>query len=130
MINNNQKKAIWAAAKGNGLSKDDVYSVILSISKKEHMTELTYAEAAKVLNKINNRKYGNVGAAGKITGKQIGMIENLAETLGWDDDTLRNHVENRFKISHMTWLSTKQASDCIEGLKGMIMRKQKNIIGM
>jgi hypothetical protein len=124
MIENKQKKAIWTAAKGKGLSKDDVYSVIMGIAKKERMTELTYVEAAKVLDKINNRKYGNTGASGKISVNQIGMIKDLAISLEWNEIRLNGFIKSRYKIEHINWLSTRQASSCIEALKSMIKRKE------
>ncbi|MEA4986995.1 MAG: phage protein GemA/Gp16 family protein [Anaerovorax sp.] len=122
MIDNKQKKAIWTAAKENGLEKEDIYSVIYNISKKEHMTELTYVEAAKVLDKINNRKYGNTGASGKISDNQMGMIKDLATSLGWNDVRINGFIKSRYKIEHIKWLSARQASSCIEALKSMIKR--------
>lgn len=123
MIDNKQKKAIWTAAKEKGLSKDDVYSVILNTAKKEHMTELTYVEAAKVLDKINNKNNRNYSGPGKITSNQMNMINDLVNKLGWNEERLNGFIKSKYKLEVINWLSMKQASNCIEALKNMIKRK-------
>lgn len=126
MIDNRQKKAIWTAAKENGLEKEDIYSVIYSIAKKEHMTELTYVEAAKVLDKINNKSYRNYSGPGKITSNQKDMINDLVNKLAWNEERLNGFVKSKYKVEVINWLSMKQASNCIEALKNMIKRKDND----
>lgn len=123
MIDNRQKKAIWTAAKEKGLKKEDIYSVIYVIANKEHMTDLTYVEAAKVLDKINNRDSRNYSGPGKITRNQINMINDLVGKLGWNEQRLNSFVKAKYKVEFMKWLSMKQASNCIEALKNMIKRQ-------
>ena len=127
MIDNRQKKAIWTAAKEKGLSKEDLYSVILYISNKDHMTDLTYVEAAKVLDKINNRNSRNYSGPGKITNNQINMINDLVNKLGWNEQRLNGFVKTKYKVEVIKWLSMKQASNCIEALKNMIKRKNNEL---
>lgn len=126
MIDNKQKKAIWTAAKEKGLEKEDIYSVIYSISKKEHMTELTYVEAAKVLDKINNKNNRNYSGPGKITSNQKDMINDLVNKLSWNEERLNGFVKSKYKVEVINWLSMKQASNCIEALKNMIKRKDND----
>lgn len=126
MIDNRQKKAIWTAAKENGLEKEDIYSVIYNIAKKEHMTELTYVEAAKVLDKINNKSNRNYSGPGKITSNQKDMINDLVNKLAWNEERLNGFVKSKYKVEVINWLSMKQASNCIEALKNMIKRKDND----
>ena len=132
MIDEKQRKAIWAASKAKGLSRDDLYSLIYTISKKEHMSDLTFSEAAKVLDRLNSKKEENSAERqyipGKISQEQMSMIYNLASTAGWDILALNRHIFKKFNVQVINWLSKKQASSLIETLKWVI--KQKNSDGL
>lgn len=127
MITDVQKKALWGAASAKGLSKEDLYAVIESVSGKERMTVMTYVEAAKVLDRINN-KNSNVGeyVPGKISPGQMSMIHNLAITAGWNSEQLNSHIFKKFNVNAINWLSKKQASSLIETLKWLIKQKGSN----
>lgn len=134
MIDNRQKKAIWAASKQNGLEKDDLYSLIYTISQKEHMSNLTYVEASKVLDRLNNKKESSSSSShnyvpGKISSAQISMIYDLAATAGWNIFVLNKHILKKYNVQVINWLSKNQASQLIEKLKWVIKQKNSNEFG-
>lgn len=130
MINNDQKKALWSASRAKGLSKEDLYSIISDVSKKEHMTELTYVEAAMVLDRVNNKKHqfnpnkrtDEGGNSETVALRQ--KIYRLTEQLGWNDNNNRinGFIKANFKVETIQWLSKAQCMKLIEMLKKMIER--------
>ncbi len=132
-ISNVQKKALWGAAKANGLDKEALYDVIESITGKEHMTDLTYVEAAKVLDRINNKetyekknqkrtdKGGNIE-----TIAQRRKIYMLTGQLGWNNDNNRinGFVKKNFSVDRIEWLSMQQCNKLIEMLKKMVEQRE------
>lgn len=133
MISNVQKKALWGAAKANGLDKDALYYVIESVAGKEHMTELTYVEAAKVLDRINNKKSyvdnnqkrTDIGGNSE-TIAQRRKIYRLTGQLGWNNDNNRinGFVKKHFKVDRIEWLSAQQCHKLIEMLKKMVEQRE------
>ena len=96
------------------------------------MSDLTFSEAAKVLDRLNSKKEENSAERqyipGKISQEQMSMIYNLASTAGWDILALNRHIFKKFNVQVINWLSKKQASSLIETLKWVI--KQKNSDGL
>lgn len=132
MIDGKQRKAIWAASKAKGLSHDDLYSLIYTISKKEHMSDLTYTEAAKILSRLNNKKEESNNTEyvpGKISPAQMSMIYNLASIAGWDIIMLNKHILKKYNVQIINWLSRSQASSLIETLKWVIKQRGSGELG-
>ncbi len=129
MISHVQKKALWGAARANGLDKDALYDVIESVTGKEHMTELTYVEAAKVLDRINNKKayVENTQKRTDLGGNPETIqlrkkIYQLTGQLGWNDNNERinGFVYKMFKVSRIEWLPVNKCHKLIEILKKMV----------
>lgn len=133
MITSVQKKALWGAAKANGLDKDALYDVIESMSGKEHMTELTYVEAAKVLDRINNKESHVMNNQKRTdkggnpeTVKLRKKIYALTEQLGWNDNNERinGFIYKMFKINRIEWLPADKCHKLIEILKKMVAERE------
>ncbi|HBB28157.1 MAG TPA: regulatory protein GemA [Clostridiales bacterium] len=134
MITNEQKKALWGAAKSKGIDKDVLYSIIEDVSGKEHMTELTFLEAAKVLDRVNNKKHDSnqkrTDEGGNIaTQAQRRKIYVLTGKLGWNDndDRVNGFVKKVFKVERLEWLNKYQCNKLIEMLKKMVIEKGGSI---
>ena len=132
MITNEQKKALWGAAKTKGLDKDVLYSIIESVSGKVHMTELSYVEAAKVLDRINNKKaeQKRTDIGGNIdTQAQRRKIYVLTDKLGWNDNNKRinGFVKKIFCIDKVEWLNKQECNKLIEMLKMMIIERGESL---
>ncbi len=133
MIEQKQIKAIWAAARENGLDKQSVYDVIAAIAEKEHMTDLTYMEAAKVLGKIRGQQGESAApkrtdqGGDKETVPLRRKIYALTGELGWNDDNgrINGFAKKMFKVERIEWLTVKQCHILIEALKQMIDRPMK-----
>lgn len=131
MIEQKQIKAIWASARENGLDKQSVYDVISGISEKEHMTELTYMEAAQVLGRIRGTQYEQQKRTDQGGDPETVPLRRkiyaLTGELGWNDDNNRinGFAKKMFKVERIEWLSVKQCHILIEALKQMLERPSK-----
>ncbi len=131
MITNEQKKALWSASRAKGLEKEDLYNIIEAVSKKEHMTELTYVEAAKVLDRINNKKHNSntkrTDVGGNVETKaQRKKIFYLTGQLGWNDndERINGFVNKIFRVERLEWLNRQQCHKLIEMLKQMVKERE------
>lgn len=133
MIEDKQKKAIWAASREFGLDRETVYDIILAVSEKEHMTELTYLEAAKVIGRIRGkslkheeRKRTDIGGDPRTIPLRK-KIYALTEELGWNNEPerLQGFLRRMYKMERVEWLSVGQCHQLIESLKKMIERESK-----
>ncbi len=134
MIEQKQIKAIWASARENGLDKQSVYDVISGVSGKEHMTELTYMEAAQVLGRIRGQQLPTAPQQKRTdqggdpeTVPLRRKIYALTSELGWNDDNSRinGFCKKMFKVERIEWLSVQQCHILIEALKKMVERPMK-----
>ena len=121
-----QRRMIFKLADLNGLDNDTLHLYIKSITGKTSLTKLTVREATKV---IDGLKSDNSASDGMITFKQRRFIEGLAADLGWlteskklDMVRLNTWLYNKYHISDINWLTSKKASNAIEGLKAMVKR--------
>lgn len=129
MIEKKQIAAIWASAKEYGLDKQNVYDIIGAVSEKEHMTGLTYLEAAKVIGKIKGyaeQSQKRTDAGGDpATVPLRKKIYALTKELGWNDnnDRINGFCKKMFGVERIEWLQVWQCHSCIEALKKMVDRK-------
>lgn len=123
-----QRRKIYMLAGEKGLDNDTLHAYIRSLTGKDSMTQLSIKDAIKVIDGLEGKKQTT---AGMITVKQRKFIEGLAKDIGWVDDTggvdekrLGGWLYTKYGISALTWLTTKKASDAIEGLKAMKQRQE------
>ena len=121
-----QRRKIFKLAGEKGLDSEMLHGFIKNLTGKDSMTQLSIAEAVKVIDGLEGKKQT---AAGMITAKQRKFIEGLAKDIGWVNDTggvdekrLGGWLYSKYDVSALNWLTSKKASNAIEGLKAMKQR--------
>lgn len=137
-ITDDQRKALFAAAKEKGLDIDD----IRALCPKRSISKLSYYEAWDVLNRLNGkpprsngwqrtgprRERREKGVIAQVTPEQLELINQYRIALGWLGSELHAHLDERHYKSDPTRKLTdiKTTDDgvgVIEHLKG-VLRKQ------
>ena len=118
-ITTKQNKLIWVLVSQKGLEKDDLYLIINQVSQKEHLHELTKEEANRVIDRLHLR---HPTPKGMLTTAQEAYIKDLAKQLGWHTNPKRliGFVRKYAKVDDISWLTVRQASNVIEGLKRQV----------
>lgn len=117
-ITYNQIKKIYAAAKSRGIDNEAIHNIVYNISKKEHISELTKSEGILVIDALEGKRI--VGNNEMITGKQKMYIKGLSKELEWNETRLRGFIKKVGGVSDTNFLTKKNASNVIEGLKKLI----------
>ena len=112
-----QLRKIYALAREKGIDNENLHSLLYSICKKEHLSQLTITEAVQLIDSLSGKEI-----PGRVTARQIHFIQGLAKDFGWDEKRLRGFVKKVGGVDDIRWLSKAQASNVIEGLKKL---KQK-----
>lgn len=127
-IENKQKAAIWASAKEYGIDRQGVYDIILAVSGQEHMTALTYLQAAQVLGRIKGCKPKQERTDEGGSGTTISLrrkIYHLTGQLGWNgnNERIEGFVKRMFgKRAELKELDARQCNKLIEILKEYVER--------
>jgi hypothetical protein len=125
-----QRRKMFALARERELDGDALRSCVGSLVGKSSLRELTVKDAIKVIDALLGKQEAiTPNGVRMISHKQRKFIESMAVELGWvlDDGTLDTRrlcrwLENKYGYSHISWLTSKVASDAIEGLKKMKQR--------
>lgn len=134
MMTNKQRCAIWASANKHGIDNEAVHDIISSVANKESMKQLNYVEAAKVLDRINNKrktqKRTDEGGNPE-TVRLRNKIYSLTGELGWNNDNERinRFVYRMFKIDRLEWLPENKCHKLIEILKKMVSKTEVDTNG-
>ena len=127
-IENKQKAAIWASAKEYGIDRQGVYDIIFAVSGQEHMTALTYLQAAQVIGRIKGCSQNQIRTdegGNPDTERLRKKIYKLTGELGWNKNNQRieGFVKRMFgqKVS-LKSLEQWQCHKLIEILKQYIER--------
>ncbi|MCL2618156.1 MAG: regulatory protein GemA [Defluviitaleaceae bacterium] len=125
-----QRRKIFKLKAEHGLDDDTLRAYIHSLVGKSGLKELTMREAIQVIDALAGTK---ANAPGRISCKQQKYLEGLAKQYGWvsedgepDMQRLNGWLEKRYKVSSVLWLTQRNASDAIEGLKAMIDRERRH----
>ena len=113
-------KRFWAVCREYGLSSEEAHDLVLTNMGTEHISELRDSEALYIIDIIQGKKQRKPQTNGKmISDKQLYLINRLSCELGWDDNPARltGFVRKYTGVDNLTWLTAKQASSVIEGLK-------------
>ncbi|MCL2415801.1 MAG: regulatory protein GemA [Defluviitaleaceae bacterium] len=132
-----QRRMIFRLAKEQGLDEDVLRSYVDSITGKSGLRDLTTQDAIKIIDGLSGTKQvTRPDGKRTISDKQRRYIEGMAKELGWTKENekgktevdmirLGKWLENKYGCSYVGWLSSKLASDAIEGLKKMAERERK-----
>jgi len=124
-----QRRKIFKLKAEKGLDDDMLRSYVHTLVGKSSLKELTIRDAITVIDALEDKKQN---APGMISNKQQKYIQGLAVDYGWVGenkkvDMLRlNHwLKSKYGVNSIIWLTSKLASDAIEGLKAMIAREKE-----
>lgn len=126
-----QMRKIYAMAKELNLDNDLLHSLVFSLTGMEHMSALRKMEAVNVIDELEYRKTGqrkkNTYRANRATQDQIYKIKRLEKELRWSDNPrrLKGFIRKYAKVDNLDWLTFKNASDIIEGMKKLLERERK-----
>lgn len=126
-----QRRKIFKLAGEKGLDDELLHAYVHSLTGKGSLKDLSIADAIKIIDGLEGEKKN---ADNMITDKQRKFIEGLAKEIGWLDEEngfdrarLNGWIKSKFGTDNINWLTTKKASDVIEGLKAMKERLQEAI---
>lgn len=126
-MRNQTLKRIWGLAKQQGLSKEDVYTIVYRETGKEHMTDCTDRELERVVKAIIAIKDVNAWRPGMATKRQLWKIHELEHQLGWAENPkrLQAFVEKYYHVQKLEWLRFEQAIACIDSLKNVLEKEKE-----
>lgn len=123
-----QLRKIHALAGERGMDDDLLHEYVYAQVQVKSLKELTVSQAITVIDVLE----GSRSPKGWITGKQSKYIEALAVQIGWvtgsgtvDMDRLNGFLKKQVDREGLRKLSSREASEIIEALKGMKARKEK-----
>lgn len=128
-MKNKTLRALWAAAREYGVDSDAIHELAYSEFEKKSLKELTDGEGWYLINKIKGEptvKPKTQNRPGMATEKQKWLIDKLAEELGWGDNParLRGFLHKYVHCDFAEWMTTRQASRAIEGLKALLEKRK------
>lgn len=117
-----QLKCIYALGRAGHMDSEELHGVVYLETKKGHVSELTVAEARRVIDRLKlltgqkeKRK------TDRATKAQVKLIYSLAERMGWSEEPKRltAFLEKQYGISHPAFLDKQSTNSCIAALKAM-----------
>lgn len=120
-----QMRKIHVLAKDYGLDDDLLHLQIQTLTGKGSLKELSLGEAARVIDRLDQK-------ANNMSWKQKCLIDRLMQELGWtdekgipDDKRLDGFCSKYCGVDSHKWLTRRDASKVIEGLKNMQQTMQQ-----
>ena len=111
-----QKRVIWSIAKkALKMDGDALYAVILRMFEKEHMSDLSNAEAELLIAELKRLDAGLAFDA--LTVPQYRKIMGMAAEFGWSARGISQYLEKEVGVSDPKWLNVRQARVAITGLE-------------
>lgn len=116
--------ALWATARDFGFDKDMIHEIIAADLGHTSVKELTDEETMYIIDKIKGKQCRIPTVKGMASYAQKQYIKALADGLGWTDPKrLAGFIHKYAKTDHIDWLTMRQASAIIEGLKKTAVRQ-------
>lgn len=114
-------RALWAIARQYDIDSDLLHQMVFGEFAIEHISALTESEGQYIIDKIKGKEAEKPTPPGMATSAQKKYIQDMAHTLGWDDNPnrLQGFVRKYTGIDNIDWLTVRQASAVIEGLKSI-----------
>ena len=130
-INAAQKRKIFAVARELSIDLDLLHALVQGLVGKEHISELTKAEACRVIDDLEHRadrsrdvQLPGGGKVALVNRGQLGKIRALEAELGWSANPkrLQGFCRKYAGVDDIRWLTKAQAWRLIEGLKALAAR--------
>lgn len=121
-----QMRKIHVLAREYGLDNDLLHVHIQTVTGKDSLKKLSLGEAVRVIDSLDRK------AADQMTWKQKHLIDELLQALGWTDEQGQPDVKRLdvfcskyCGVDSHKWLTRRNASNVIEGLKNMLQNIQQ-----
>lgn len=120
-------KAVWGISKQLGIDKEELYILLGRETGKSGIRACSNDELQKLLKALDFFKQKDALQHGgkRLSEAQKKYIHDLAANLGWkaEPHRLQAFVKRNTGVENVSWLSPRQASNIIEGLKNMLTRR-------
>ena len=118
-------RKLWAVAREYGVDKDMLHTLCREELNEEHISMLSDRQAIYLIDRLQGKDAVKPSPRGKITAEQKKYIRDLEIKLGWADNPARlaGFIKKYAKTTLLDWLTVRQASKVIEGLKALAERK-------
>ena len=122
-------RRFWAVCRECGISSEDAHNKVSAEFGYESIKLLTDREALYIIDCFLGKESRKPSSKGVMSQKQRWLIENLEDELGWKDnpERLRGFIKKYTGCEFLDWLSARQASSVIEGLKRLASQKEGGI---
>ena len=117
-----QLRKIYAEARQAGIGNDYLHDLVYTVTGKQSLKDLTMAEAATLIDALVKHNGGGE-RPGIMTDKQHWRLRDYQSKLGWTDAQLLGFVRKYAHVDFLNWLTIKDASKIIEGLKNIYGKK-------
>lgn len=124
-----QVRMIYGTGKKLGLDNDLLHARCMAVTGKEHISQLTKAEAATLIDALLGKKSSpyqpkrDVRPLDRASQEQINLILGLARKLGWLEGgskrRLNAFLRARWGVEQLDWLPPDVAVKVTEALKAM-----------
>jgi len=121
-----QIKKLYALAKQKGIDNEELHELVYQCSGKDSIKKLTKDEGIRCIDRIEGRR---TAPQGRITQSQEAYLHDLIKRLGWQNNPkrLKGFIKKYAKVDEIKWLTVKQASNVIEGLKRQVKASEEAI---
>ena len=119
LITVQQKKILWSIWKsGIGLSDADLYALIKSETKKEHMSDMSYFEAEMLIHTIRQKASGSLQGA---TSAQVYKIKEMVTAWNWTNQGTRKFIRKitRGRVELIMDLQPAEARNVLAALENI-----------
>lgn len=119
--------AIWTiGSKELGMDSDEIHSLVSRETGKDSMKKCTDVQLERVLKALKLMAGIKESRSGRATAKQLKYIASLEYQLGWKDnpERLRGFLKKNNYPASVKWLTVKEASNLIEGMKKLLEREK------
>lgn len=127
MPSDKARRLLFGVAREYGIDSELLHERIENEFHRKSISELKdnqiYALVDKLKGKSNHRNINRHGA-GRLSQAQHKLILEYADILGWTSNPkrLQGFIRKYSRVDDINWLTAKQASKIIEGLKKMFER--------
>ncbi len=124
-----QVRMLWYTAKKAGMDSDVLHARCQTVTGKEHISELSKTEAARLIDaltgsKCSARRQEDNRPMNRASQGQINVILSLAKKLGWLEDGSKRRLyaflRARWGVERLDWMPPDVAVKVTEALKAML----------
>lgn len=117
-------KKLWGVCREYGVDSETLHQIAKNELKLDHISECSTQEFLYLIDRVCGKKAVPPSPRGMVSPAQKALILHLAEVLGWDDQArLAGFIRKYAKVHSVDWLTKRQASAVIEGLKKLEKKK-------